>query len=174
MSQVKYADEMPLGTWSSDVVSSIIASGAAIVGVALGSVLTYIFQARNARQAQEFTRDLQSRQEKLDAYSQFAGLVTDLRRSEYDRWHRQQEDPSGEPYIAARDESYQLRAQATAAMYRVQLVGGHIELGQLAERALDATIDIHVAADEDDRASKGQGARLALQEFLMAATRVAQ
>lgn len=93
--------------------SSIIASAAAIVGVVLGSVLRYVFQARNARQSQEFARDQQTRQEKLAAYSEFAGLVTDFRRTENDRWHRQQEDARGEQFIAARDESYQLRAKAT-------------------------------------------------------------
>ena len=43
--------------WFADHVNSIIASVAAIIGVVLGSVLTYLFQARNARQVQEFTRD---------------------------------------------------------------------------------------------------------------------
>lgn len=154
--------------------SSIIASAAAIVGVVLGSVLTYVFQARNARQSQEFARGQQSRQEKLAAYSEFAGLVTDFRRAENDRWHRQQEDPRGESFVAARDESYQLRAKATAMMCRVQLVGGDSQLGQLAEKALYATTDIYLAADEDDRARRGKDARLALQDFLMAATRQIQ
>jgi hypothetical protein len=110
--------------WSADQVDSIIASLAAIIGVILGSVLTYIFQARNVRQAQEFGRDQQFWHERLAAYSEFAGTVSDLRRSEYDRWHREQEDPQGTPFITARDESYQLRGKATAAMCKVQLVGG--------------------------------------------------
>lgn len=149
---------------------SIIASLAAIIGVALGSVLTYLFQARNARQVQEFARDQQFRQERLAAYSEFAGIVTDFRRSEYDRWHREQEDPQGAPFISARDESYQLRGKAIAAMCRVQLVGGDTTLSQLAERALNATAEIHTADDEDATATRGEKARLALQDFLMAAS----
>ncbi len=140
---------------------SIIASLAAIIGAALGSVLTYLFQARNARQAQEFARDQQFRQERLAAYSEFAGIVADFRRSQYDRWHREQEDPQGAPFISARDESYQLRGKATAAMHRVQIIGGDTALSQLAERALDATTEIHMATDEDDRARRGEKARLA-------------
>ena len=140
--------------WSADHVDSIIASLAAITGVALGSVLTYLFQARNTRQIQEFARDQQFRQERLAAYSEFAGVVTDFRRSENDRWHREQEDPRGEPFISARDESYQLRAKATAAMCRVQLIGGDATLGQLAQNALDATTEIHEATDEEDRAAR--------------------
>jgi hypothetical protein len=159
-----------LQVWSADQVDSIIASLAAIIGVVLGSVLTYLFQARNARQAQVFARDQQFWQERLAAYSEFAGIVTDFRRGENDRWHREQEDPQGAPFISARDESYQLRAKATAAMCRVQLVGGDTALSQLAESALNATTEIHVATDEDDRARRGEKARLTLQDFLMAAT----
>jgi hypothetical protein len=55
--------------WSAEQVNSIIASLAAILGVVLGSVLTYLFQARNARQAQEFARDQRLWQERLTAGS---------------------------------------------------------------------------------------------------------
>src|SRR5262249_13733152 len=57
-----------------------------------------------------------------------------------------------------------------AAMCRVQLVGGHAQLGELAERALNATTEIHYAADEEDRMARGQKARLAAQDFLIAAS----
>jgi membrane protein YqaA with SNARE-associated domain len=43
--------------------NSIIASLAALFGTLLGAVLTYIFQARNTRQAQKFTQAQQFRQE---------------------------------------------------------------------------------------------------------------
>jgi hypothetical protein len=156
--------------WCADHVNSLIASLAAITGVALGSVLTYLFQSRSTRQIQQFAREQQFRQERLATYSEFAGVVTDLRRSEYDRWHRGQEDPEGELFIFARDESYQLRAKATAAMCKVQLVGGGTSLVQLAEVALTATTEIHDAADEEDRAGRGEKARLAVQDFLQAAS----
>ena len=159
-----------LQVWSADQVDTIITSLPAIIGVVLGAVLTYLFQARNTRQAQEFARDQQFWQERLATYSEFAGIVTDLRRSENDRWHREQEDPQGPPFISARDESYQLRAKATAAMCRVQLFCGNATLGQLAESSLNDTTDVHMAADEDDRARRGEKARLALQDFLLAAT----
>lgn len=159
-----------LQVWSADHVDSILTSLVAITGVVLGAVLTYLFQARNTRQVQQFARDQQFWQEKLAAYSEFAGTVTDLRRSENDRWHREQEDPQGAPFIAARDESYQLRSKATAAMCRVQLVGGNTTLSQLAERALNTTTDVHLATDEDDRMRRGEQARLALQDFLLTAT----
>ena len=63
-----------------------------------------------------------------------------------------------------------LRAKATAALCRVQLVGGDPALSQLAEKALNATTEVHIATDEEDRARRGEKARLALQNFLMAVT----
>jgi hypothetical protein len=147
-------------------VNSIITSLVAIIGTLCGSALTYTFQRRNTREAQAFTRGQQFWQERLAVYSEFAGALTDFRRSQNDRWHREQEDPEGAPFIAARDESYQLRAKATAAMYRVRLVGGDTKLSHLAERALNATTEVHLAATEEDRAMRGEKARLALEDFL--------
>jgi hypothetical protein len=54
-------------------------------------------------------------------------------------------------------------------MCRVQLVGGSTTLGPLAEKPLNATTDVHLAADEDHRARRGEKARLALQDFLVTA-----
>jgi hypothetical protein len=56
-------------------------------------------------------------------------------------------------------------------MCRVQLVGGDTTLSDLAEKALNATTEIHAAPDEDERARRGEKARLTLQDFLAAATR---
>ena len=56
------------------------------------------------------------------------------------------------------------------AMCRVQLVGGDTGLSQLAERALNTTTEVHLATDEEDRAMRGEKARLALQDFLLAAS----
>jgi uncharacterized membrane protein len=48
-----------LQLWSADQVDTIITSLPAIVGVVLGAVLTYLFQARNTLQVQGFARDQQ-------------------------------------------------------------------------------------------------------------------
>jgi hypothetical protein len=74
-------------------VDRIVASLAAIIGVALGSVLTYPIQAQTTRQAQEFARDQRLWQERLAACSEFAGIVTGFRRGQNDRWHQELERP---------------------------------------------------------------------------------
>jgi hypothetical protein len=96
--------------------------------------------------------------------------MTEARRSQKDRWHLEQGDPGSAAFVAAQAESYRLRARATAQMCWVQLVGGRAGLAWLAERALDAATEIHLAVDEGDRAARGRQARLPLQDFLMAAS----
>jgi hypothetical protein len=150
--------------------NSIVAGVVAIAGTLLGATITYVLQARGARQAREFALGQQIWQERLAAYSAFVGAMTDFRRSQNDRWHREQEDPGSPAFVSARDESYQLRARATAEMFRVQLVSASPALGGLAERALAAAAEIPMAADEEDRASRGEKARLALQDFLAEAS----
>src|SRR6266700_4029050 len=46
-------------------------------------------------------------------------------------------------------------AAVAASQGRVQLISDENTLSQLAERALNATTEVHVATDEDDRASRG-------------------
>ncbi len=83
-----------------------------------------------------------------------------------DRWHLEQADPSSPEFVAAREDSYKLRANATAAMCRVRLVCGKPGLSELAQDAINATTEVHQARDEQDRASRGERARLALDQFV--------
>ncbi|WP_344821452.1 hypothetical protein [Actinocorallia longicatena] len=148
---------------------SIVAALAALSG----STLTYLFQRRTARDNERFSREQRLWQERVAAYSSFVAAATDFRRSQNDRWHLEREDPQSAPFIAAREESYRLRAQATAAACRVRLVCGDPEIGRHAQRALDIATDVHLGIDENDRATRGAAARQALDEFLtMASTHV--
>jgi len=135
-----------------------------------GSTLTFIFQRHTARQAEQFAREHELRHERIAAYSAFAAALTDFRRSENDRWHLEQDAPGSPEFVLARDESYKLRASATAELCRVRLVCGSLDLSQLAQAALDDTTEVHLAWDEQDRASRGEKARLALERFLATAS----
>ncbi|MFJ3310885.1 hypothetical protein ACIPSA_49725 [Streptomyces sp. NPDC086549] len=56
---------------------SIIASAIAVLGTLLGSGITLAFQQRTTDRSHQFTRREKLRQERLDAYSAYAGaLVT--------------------------------------------------------------------------------------------------
>ncbi|TXK35129.1 hypothetical protein [Nonomuraea sp. C10] len=148
---------------------SVITSLVAIAGTLLGATATYVFQLRTARQARQSAREERLWQERLAAYSAFAGALTDFRKSQNDRWHREQEDPQSAAYLTARDDSYRQRANATAALFRLRLVTTNRELEELASLALRSTEEIHEAADEQDRTDRGRKARRALLDFTQAA-----
>ncbi|GGO79223.1 hypothetical protein [Nonomuraea cavernae] len=149
--------------------ASAIPSIIAVAGTLLGVTITYVFQTRAARQARQAAREERLWQERLAAYSAFAGALTDFRKSQNDRWHREQEDPQSQAFIAARDESYQKRADATSALFRLRLVAANGTLSELASAALKLTEEIALAADEPDRRDLGRKARRALLNFTEAA-----
>ncbi|MEV0586766.1 hypothetical protein [Nonomuraea sp. NPDC050310] len=148
---------------------SVVTSLVAILGTLLGAIATYVFQMRTAKQARQSAREERLWQERLTAYSTFAGALTDFRKSQNDRWHREREDSLSTAYASARDESYRQRANATAALFRLQLVTANQELDGLASLALRLTEEIHDATDEQDRTDRGQKARRALLDFAQAA-----
>lgn len=51
----------------------LLASVIAVVGTLLGSTVTYVFQRVNAGRVERFARDERLRQERIAAYSGFAG-----------------------------------------------------------------------------------------------------
>ncbi|WKD31116.1 hypothetical protein [Streptomyces xanthophaeus] len=142
----------------------------AVFATLAGSTLTFVFQRHIARQAERFARDQRLWHERIGAYSAFAAALTDFRRSQNDRWHVERSDPDSARFISAREASYQRRADSTAALCRVHLVCGDPVLIRLAQEALDATTGIHGAQDEQDRAERGETARLALERFLSGAS----
>ncbi|MGW1895285.1 hypothetical protein ACWCP6_34340 [Streptomyces sp. NPDC002004] len=147
----------------------VLTSLVAVFGTLAGSTLTFTFQRHIARQSERFTRSQQLRHERTSAYSELAAALTDFRRSQNDRWHLEQADPTSAEFVKAREESYRLRADATAALCRVRLLCGDLGLSRFAQDALDAATVVNLARNEQDRAERGRAARLALDRFLDAA-----
>ncbi|MEW9530400.1 hypothetical protein [Microbispora sp. NPDC049125] len=142
-----------------------------VLGTLLGSVVTYYFQRQSAERTERIARTERLRQERLAAYSEFAGAATDLRRAAYDRWHRYEEDPQGGEFNAARDEYYRLYAVARNAQLRLRLLTGDRDLVESAHMAVERATEIVKADTEEDRASRGEIARHALDAFVSAAAR---
>lgn len=135
-------------------------------GTVLGSVITYRFQRRAAADAARTARDGWLLQQRTDAYADFSGVLMEFRAAQYDRWHRLQEDPEGEEYIAARDESHRLRAAANHAMFRVRLLAHDDRVAALAAEAVERAADIHKSPDEEALEARGKEARAALEAFV--------
>ncbi|MBD9700530.1 hypothetical protein AB0M31_09720 [Streptomyces sp. NPDC051773] len=122
---------------------TIIASGIAVLGTLLGSGLTLAFQQRATDRTHEFTRREKLRQERLDAYSVYAGALINYRRALVHLWFCEHEQPPPEDPDAVRVRAYDLRSAAQEALFRVQMLTADEELGRAAEAVLAEVTAVH-------------------------------
>ncbi|WNZ10900.1 hypothetical protein [Streptomyces sp. 11x1] len=115
---------------------TIIASGIAVLGTLLGSGLTLAYQQRATDRTHAFTRREKLRQERLDAYSVFAGALLNYRRSLVHLWFCEHEQPPPEDPDTVRVRAYDLRSAAQEALFRVQMLTPDDELSRTAEAVL--------------------------------------
>ena len=115
---------------------SIIASAIAVLGTLLGSGITLAFQQRTTDRSHQFTRREKLRQERLDAYSAYAGALVNYRRCLVHLWFCEHEQPPPEDPDAVRIRAYDLRSSAQEALFRVQMLTDGGSLGQIAEGVL--------------------------------------
>ncbi|MFF9014197.1 hypothetical protein ACF09C_14680 [Streptomyces sp. NPDC014870] len=141
----------------------------AVAGTLLGVIATHWFQSRADARTASLARDEQLRQERISAYSAFAGAVVDYRRSQNDRWFRAAQDPDSERAEDSRYASYHQRTATRQALFRVQLVCDDPATRELAESAFELTNCMHEAPDEEDRARRSRDAKEALDRFITAA-----
>ncbi|WP_330286377.1 hypothetical protein [Streptomyces sp. NBC_00576] len=132
---------------------TIIASAIAVLGTLLGSGLTLAFQQRTTDKGHQFTRREKLRQERLDAYSAYAGALINYRRCLVHLWFCENEQPPPENPDAVRIRAYDLRSNAQEAMFRVQMLTDDETLAQTAEAVLT---DITALSKSDTRTDLDQ------------------
>ncbi|CAL9483004.1 MULTISPECIES: hypothetical protein [Streptomyces] len=115
---------------------TIIASGIAVLGTLLGSGITLAFQQRTTDRSHRFTRREKLRQERLDAYSAYAGALVNYRRCLVHLWFCEHEQPPPEDPDSVRIRAYDLRSNAQEALFRVQMLTDDEALGRAAEDVL--------------------------------------
>ncbi|MCX4990099.1 MULTISPECIES: hypothetical protein [unclassified Streptomyces] len=115
---------------------TIIASGIAVLGTLLGSGITLAFQQRTADRSHQFTRREKQRQERLDAYSAYAGALVNYRRCLVHLWFCEHEQPPPEDPDTVRIRAYDLRSNAQEALFRVQMLTDDETLSRSAEDVL--------------------------------------
>ncbi|WP_255954548.1 hypothetical protein [Streptomyces odontomachi] len=115
---------------------TIIASGIAVLGTLLGSGITLAFQQCTADRSHQFTRREKLRQERLDAYSAYAGALINYRRCLVHLWFCEHEQPPPEDPDTVRVRAYDLRSNAQEALFRVQMLTDDETLSGAAEDAL--------------------------------------
>ncbi|MFD3733130.1 hypothetical protein [Streptomyces sp. NPDC058632] len=132
---------------------TIIASAIAVLGTLLGSGITLAFQHRTTDRSHQFTRREKLRQERLDAYSTYAGTLINYRRCLVHLWFCEHEQPPPEDPDAARIRAYDLRSSAQEALFRVQMLTDDETLGQAAEAVL---ADVTALAKTETRSQLDQ------------------
>ncbi|MFF7237191.1 hypothetical protein [Streptomyces collinus] len=128
---------------------SIIASAIAVLGTLFGSGITLAFQQRTTDRSHQFTRREKLRQERLDAYSAYAGALVNYRRCLVHLWFCEHEQPPPEQPDAVRIRAYDLRSSAQEALFRVQMLTDDDRLSRAAE---DVLADITELTKTDARA----------------------
>lgn len=125
-----------------------VGSVIAVAGTLLGSVAGYLFQRLNAGRTERFARDERLRQERMAAYSAYAGAVMDLRRAVVSLWFLLQRTESEDPeLLAAYTDADRYGAAAAASRFRVQLLANDPRLVELAAGAAAPIDSIREAAD---------------------------
>ncbi|GHJ43429.1 hypothetical protein Cs7R123_07710 [Catellatospora sp. TT07R-123] len=148
-----------------------IASAIAVVGTLLGSVITYLFQSRGTRRAEQYARSETLRRERLAAYSAFAGALTDLRRGVVTLWFRQQRAPHGDDAVReASLDADRLGAVAEHARFRLQLLAADSRLVGLADAAFSSAGAIRQAVDRKELAEREGHFHDAVTAFITAAS----
>jgi hypothetical protein len=141
----------------------------AVAGTLLGSTTSFLFQRRSADRAEGFARAERLRQERLTAYSAYAGAITELKRGIVSLWFRRQEDPDGAEYLMARAECDRLGAAAEQAQFRMRLISEDPELAILADAAFATIGSIGRAAGKDQLAERETRCLDALNAFIAGA-----
>nr|WP_202497645.1 hypothetical protein [Streptomyces sp. SID5469] len=106
------------------------------MGTLLGSGITLAFQRSTAERSHEFTRREKLRQERLDAYSAYAGALVNYRRCLVHLWFCIHEQPPPGDADEVRIRAYDLRSNTQEALFRVQMLTDDEALSQSAEAVL--------------------------------------
>jgi hypothetical protein len=153
-------------------VETVLASMVAVAGTLIGSLSTYVFQRRIVERADAALRAERLRQERLAAYSGYAGAVSELKRGVITVWFRRRASPRDEDaYRAARVESDRLGAAADTADFRLQLVADDPVLRPLMDAVRAKVGAIDAAEDRQQLIVIEAEFEQAVRAFLDAAAR---
>ncbi|MGX9886631.1 hypothetical protein [Streptomyces sp. NPDC002276] len=129
---------------------AIIASAIAVLGTLLGSGITLLFQQRAVDKSHDFTQKERLRQERLDAYSAYAGALINYRRCLVHLWFCLHDQTPPEDAEEVRARSYDLRTRAQEAMLRVVLLTDDESLSEAARALLDDVASLYKADTREE------------------------
>ncbi|MFC4611960.1 hypothetical protein ACFO9E_29905 [Streptomyces maoxianensis] len=125
--------------------NAIVTSVVAVLGTLLGSTVTHVFQARSARRMEQNARKERLRQERLDVFGAYAGLLVEFRQAVMHHWFCLHEGRDADDEVALRRRSFELRSNTQHALFQLQLITEEPEL-------IGVAVDAFTAVGKIDRA----------------------
>ncbi|MER7671229.1 hypothetical protein ABTY61_22565 [Kitasatospora sp. NPDC096128] len=143
----------------------------AVLGTLLGSTATHVFQQRSAQRTEQNSRQERLRQERLDTYGTYAGLLVNFRRAMLHHWFCVHEGNDADDEVALRRLSFELRSNTEHALYRLQLLTDGSELATAAADAFTAIGKIDRAANRADVVVRRDATQELINAFVATARR---
>lgn len=155
---------------------SVWAAVVAVCGTLLGSAVTSMFQRQQFEAQLERSTVAGRRVELLDGCSGFAAALADLRGQQTLRLRTaERHGRESEEYGRVKELAYRSRSEARAAFLRIALLCEDHELVDVAEQALEATVNVKDAVGPADVRRRADASRSLTNDFVaLAATRLRQ
>lgn len=150
---------------------AIIASAIAVLGTLLGAGITLSFQQRTVVKGHQFARAERLRQERLDAYSAYAGSLINYRRCLVHLWFCLHEQPSPEDPEDVRIRAYDLRSSAQESLFRAQMLTDDVGLSREAEGAFAKVTMLYKVDTREELDERRSDTRDEIRRLVMAAKR---
>lgn len=150
---------------------AIIASSIAVLGTLLGAGITLSFQQRTAAKGHQFARAERLRQERLDAYSAYAGSLINYRRCLVHLWFCLHEQPPPEGPDEVRIRAYDLRSSAQESLFRAQMLTDDVTLSRDAEEVLAKVTALYKVDTREELDERRSDTRDEIRRLVMAAKR---
>ncbi|WP_327379920.1 hypothetical protein [Streptomyces sp. NBC_01212] len=150
---------------------AIISSAIAVLGTLLGAGITLSFQQRTATKGHQFARAERLRQERLDAYSTYAGSLINYRRCLVHLWFCLHEQPPPEGPDEVRIRAYDLRSSAQEALFRAQMLTDDVRLSRDAEEVLAKVTALYKIDTREELDDQRNDTRDAIRRLVMTAKR---
>jgi hypothetical protein len=127
----------------SDLDTAVVAGGIALAGGFLGQL---VYARRVARAAHQDDQRERLRQERLLAYSDYAGSLIEFRRLQLARWFAERDDRAEPTRLAALiDDARKQRARTLEGYFRITLIADAHDIEDCAKQAFDCANTIHDA-----------------------------
>lgn len=140
-----------------DIETALIAGGVALLGGFLGQ---YVYAGHLAKRAHRADQLERLRQDRIQAYSDFAGALIEYRRMQLTRWFTDHDKTAAQDDVwRVREESRLRRAAALDRYYRVRLLADSEAIKKAAEEASDCTNAIHDATTREEANATADRAR---------------